>query len=121
MARTTLPGLTDWRCSGRSVSGRRIQIQTATSRPSNAITQKIHRQPATSNTACPMLGAIIGTTMNTIPTMDCSRAMRSPSKRSRMIAAGSTTSPALATPSAPRRISNTAKLVTDAHAAVNAT
>ena len=54
---------------------------------------KIHRQFVTSKTTWPRLGAIIGTVMNTTETSDCSRAMRSPSSRSRMMAGGSTESP----------------------------
>ena len=84
------------------------------------MTPKIQRQPATSSTACPRLGAIIGTTMNTMATIDCSRAMRSPEKRSRMMAAGRTIRPAQVSPSNARSTSSRVKLVTSAQAAVMA-
>ena len=79
MVCTMAAGLIGWRLAGSSVSGSRSQVQASTSAPSTAIIPKIQRQPATSSTAWPSVGAIIGTVMNTMVIVDCSRAIRSPS------------------------------------------
>ncbi len=47
---------------------------------------KIHRQGPNCTTPCPIAGARIGMTMNTIMTKDITRAMPRPAKRSRTMA-----------------------------------
>ena len=77
---------------------------------------KIQRQPATSSTAWPRLGASIGTAINTTEMVDIIRAMASPLNRSRMIALGSTASPALNSAWKARSHNSTLKSVTAAQA-----
>ena len=82
---------------------------------------KIQRQLATASTAWPKLGAAIGTIMKITATVDCARAIRSPEKRSRMIAVGSTDSPALVIACSARSTSRAVKSVTSAQATDKAT
>ena len=79
--------------------------------------QKIARQPASSSMPCPMVGASIGTVKKITAIMDCSRAIRSPEKRSRISAGGTTASAALAIPPRTRRTSRVLNSVTIAQAA----
>jgi len=99
----------------------RSVIQPAMISPASAIAPNTQRHPAISMIPWPMLGAIIGTSMNTIPTSDCSRAIRSPSNRSRMIAIGRTESPALARPCRKRIAIKASRLSTSAETSESTT
>jgi hypothetical protein len=119
MLAPTVPGLIRWRFAGSSVSGSRKWTHSPTAKAISAIPPKIQRHPASAITAWPKLGASIGTTMNTVVMVDIIRAIRSPAKRSRMIAPGSTVSPALPTACSARTTSSAVKSVTSAQARPN--
>ena len=76
--------------SGASVSGRRNQTHTAITTASVVRKAKIQCQSAMAITACPRLGARMGTIMNTRNTMLSICAIRSPDVRSRMMAVATT-------------------------------